>query len=178
MQFHFRFYSTFCLYIQIEANSQNYNLIRSLVLNEKNGVALSLLAKYKKPEDIKLIKSFFNKKGYQASFLSAVENFPDDSFYGFVLKYVNIQKKKNEYDSSPEWIYICKTLAMYPTLETSKLFEKMLEEKDEHTKDILSKSIYLAITKNPNPIFDNIKVKIKLNDDEIEEIKMLSELYN
>jgi len=54
----------------------------------------------------------------------------------------------------------------------------MLEEKDEHTKDILSKSIYLAITKNPNPIFDNIKVKIKLNDDEIEEIKMLSELYN
>jgi len=91
---------------EIEANSQNYNLIRSLVLNEKNGVALSLLAKYKKPEDIKLIKSFFNKKGYQASFLSAVENFPDDSFYGFVLKYVNIQKKKNEYDSSPEWIYM------------------------------------------------------------------------
>lgn len=163
---------------EIKTNTENYNLIKKLVQNEKNGIALSLLAEYKKPEDIKLITSFFNKKGYQSSFLSAVEKFPDNSFYNLVLKTINIQKNKNEYDSSVDWIYIFKALSKYTTQQTNNIFEMMLEEKDNHTKEILTKSIYLAITKNPNPIFEKIKEKIKLTDEEIEEIKMQIELYD
>ncbi|MGX7667611.1 hypothetical protein [Flavobacterium pedocola] len=163
---------------ELKTSPENYQTIKSLVIKEKSGVALSLLAAYQKPEDIKLIASFFNKKGYQSSFLSAVEKFPDVSFYNSVLKCVTIQKKKNIYDSTVAWIYICKALSKYPTQETTALFEKMMEEKDNYTKETLTKSIYLAITKNPNPIFDPIKAKINITDEELEEIKMLNELYN
>jgi hypothetical protein len=163
---------------EIKTNNENYNLIKKLVQHEKNGIALSLLAKYKKTEDIKLIASFFNKKGYQNSFLSAVEKFPDKSFYHLVLKNINIQKKKNEFDSSVEWSYIFRALSKYPSQQTNDIFEIMLQEKDKHIKKILEKSIYLAITKNPNPIFEKIKEKIYLTDEDIEEIKIDIEIYD
>ena len=97
-----------------------------MVLGEESGIALSLLAEYRKPEDIELISSFYHRKGYLDSFLQAVENFPDEKFYKYILEAVENEEKENKYYDNSNWDRILITLAKYPSLETKSIFEELL----------------------------------------------------
>lgn len=163
---------------EIETSPENYELIKKLVTNDKNGIALYLLAEYQKPEDIAIISSFNNKINYLDDFLKAIENFPNIAFYQYVLKAIEQEKKYDLFYSDSNWNRILITLAKYPTLQTKKIFEDLLKESNNERLSGMSKGILLAITKNPNPIFDSIKSQIPVSEDEMLEINNQIELYN
>ena len=163
---------------EIKTIPENYNQIKSLVVKEKSGIALNLLAQYKKQEDIQLITSFNNKKGYLDSFLEAVENFPDEKFYKYVLMAIENEKKEDAYYDNSNWDRILITLAKYPTLETKTIFEELLIKNSNEKYSSMSRGILLAITKNPNPIFEILKSKIEVREYEMEEINNRISIYN
>ncbi len=162
---------------EIEVNKENYNLIKSLVLKEEDGIALCLLAQYKKQNDIELISSFY-KKTYITSFLRAVENFPDEKFYKYVLDAVENEKKENKYYDNSNWDVILITLAKYPSLETKSIFKELLAKYSNEKYSSMSRGILLAITKNPNEIFEDLKSKIEVREYEMLEINNLISIYN
>jgi hypothetical protein len=163
---------------EIQTNEENYNLIKSLVLKEESGIALYLLAEYRKQEDIELISTFYNRKGYLDSFLKAVENFPDESFYKYILLAIENEKKENVYYENSNWDRILITLAKYPSIETKGIFEELLEKNSNEKYSSMSRGILLAITKNPNPIFESLKPKIEVREYEMEEINNQISFYN
>ena len=67
------------------ANLNTYLRIKELALN-KNKSAIIELAKYKKQEDIPLIIEFGENS------LMAISHFPDNAFWGFLLKFKNTNK--------------------------------------------------------------------------------------
>ena len=163
---------------EIETSPENYELIKKLVTNDKNGIALYLLAEYQKTEDIAIISSFNNKINYLDDFLKAIENFPNIAFYQYVLKAIEQEKKFDLFYSDSNWNRILITVAKYPTSQTKKIFEDLLKESNNERLSGMSKGILLAITKNPNPIFDSIKSQIPVREDEMLEINNQIELYN
>lgn len=146
-----------------------YNRIREIVIEEDNLKALVALAKYQNPNDIPIIKKFFNDEENQYWAIYAVREYPDSSFYQDLLS-VFEQDWSNKYYDYPRWRILYQTLAQYPTNKTMELFERTIKKGDRFRKQTLGKYLMIAITKYPNERYEQIKNEIKLDEIHMDEI--------
>lgn len=162
----------------IEITDGNYNFIKSLVINEKNGIALYQLAKYKKPDDLKIIASFYKRRDYLNCYLKAVEEFPDASFYPYLMKIVEQERMNHILYQESNWDVILFALAKYPIPQTTSLFQDLINEKSNEYNREICLGILQAIISNPNQIFDSIKSQIPASKDELFEIQNNIQMHN
>jgi len=149
----------------MEIKESYYPRLKEIYSSEKYPSILIALSKFNNPNDIELIIEWLNKKGVKAQSygLRAVTNYPDTAFFVY-LKQIYQQELKipHEYNNYLlEMLY--KSIVQYKTPESRELLEKAIEmEKDSNIK-VHSISIWLALEKYPDPIYDGIKETIHLN---------------
>ncbi|TPD65273.1 hypothetical protein [Flavobacterium microcysteis] len=143
----------------METNAQNYALLRTLVIEEKNNDALPKLAAYKKEEDLQLILDFHKTKTdtneyekLHAVYL-AIQEFPHPIFLSLLKE--EQSNAFDEKDYSEEWGLLYKLIAGYKNQEALQLlqlpFTKIV------SPDIRKHHLvfmYSAIMDFPNPLYD------------------------
>ncbi len=139
-----------------------YDRIREIARTEQSEIATLALAKYKKQQDIPLIKALFEKEPTEYYAAYAAREFPDQSFYPFLITMFRKEWAEELYDY-PKWRILYQALAQYPTSQTYELFEKTAICKDKFRYQTLGKYLLIAVTKYPNERFEPFKKKIKLD---------------
>lgn len=111
----------------LETNDQNYAVLRTLVVEENNSVALPKLAAYKKEEDLQLILDFYKVKTgvndnerLDAAYL-AIQEFPHPAFFSFLKE--EQSKTFNEEYFSNEWGSLYEAIARYKNQEAFELLQ-------------------------------------------------------
>jgi hypothetical protein len=140
-----------------------YDRVREIALSGKQPIAVLILAKYKNKQDVDLVKRSFEKDEFYA--VCAAREFPHPAFYPLLTKMFKKEWAKLEpYSEYGKWGVLCEALAKYPSAETRRLFEKITTFKGEYDYLQLKHSLLVAITKFPNPEFEPLKKKIKLDE--------------
>ena len=125
----------------IPQNEEFYSPIRKIVIENKSSTLLVTIAKYKKENDVELIKSF----GVEA--LPAIQEFPNK-------KFIEILERNIKYDDI-EYMF---ALAKFCTPETAKTVEKAIQLKIEDLKNedcenLCLSTIYNVIEMNNCELF-------------------------
>lgn len=121
------------------------------------------LAKFKKQEDIPLIKknfSEFTDNSYCNNYyFQAIEVFPDTAFFPLLTKYYNkvIQKKKQ--DGSDELKYYCRAVAQFRNQSSLDILTALTKKEtypDSWYFSYNQEHIFRAIHKYPSSRYDNL----------------------
>ncbi len=146
----------------IQPIPSNYNRIREIATAENNEYAAVALARYRRQSDISIImRLFVYGKPYFAA--RAVRHFPDSAFFSFLVRCFQQECDDSASMGEPfDELYLA--LANYPTSQTYHLFEQSLSRCNEYARRDREVYLLVAITKFPNPIFQPLRKKIKLND--------------
>jgi hypothetical protein len=129
------------IHFWIPQTEEFYNPIRKIVLDNKSSTLLVTISKYKKQNDIELIKSF----GIEA--FPAIQEFPDKQF-------IEILEENISFDDI-EYMF---ALAKFCTPETAKTVEKVIQLKIEDLKNedcenLCLSTIYNVIEMNNCELF-------------------------
>lgn len=106
---------------RIDPLKRYYVRIRQLAITEKNKAAVVALSKYKKQQDIPLIKELFNDPNSQELGFAAVTNFPDRSFYPFLERALKDEIKNNKGNE----------------MFIQRIYHAIIQYKDEQSKELL-----------------------------------------
>lgn len=154
----------------LKSNPKYYNRLREIAITEKNPIATLALARFKNQNDIEIIKSLFRNEDNEYYAAYSVREFSDNSFYPIIVNLFEKEWKKKLYDY-PLWRILYQALAKYPSKETYELFDRTTKTKDSFRYQTLGKYLKIAITKYPNPIFEPLKEKIRLDEFNANEMK-------
>lgn len=141
---------------------KHYRRVREIARQEKNLEAFIVLAKYQRQDDIPLLLGLFNNPDTEAHALQAVEAFPDEAFYPYLVKVFNREWKEELYDSW-KWRVLYLALAQYPKPETLKLFARTTKTTDKYRYQTLGTYLTVALTKYPHELFIPLKESIHLD---------------
>src|SRR6478609_581760 len=148
----------------LKPKPENYARIRQLASDERNESAVRALARYQRQEDKELIASFFKRETTEVAALYAVREFPDQSFYPLVTKVFEQEWRLTLYDYR-KWRLLYQVLAKYPQQPvTLALFDRTVKSGNGFRHETLGGYLLVAITKYPNPVFEPLKSKIVLKD--------------
>ncbi len=154
----------------LKPKAEYYSRIRQLVKEKRELDALVALAKYKKQEDKVLIASFLQEEESLYSALQAILEFPDDYFYDEVVQLFEEGWKANRISYSQLRLFY-QVLAKYPNEKTVDLFNLTFQIEEEYRREQFCKYLLLAILKYPHPLYEAVKVKIKLSEYSVNQIK-------
>lgn len=105
----------------IKPNSNFYPIIKrkAITPSERCGIQMGAtyaLSKFKKREDIELLKNNFKNCDKVCSdwVFKAIETFPDTAFYSVLTSYFENRIKKEKQSSSDDLKYFCRAIAQYP----------------------------------------------------------------
>jgi hypothetical protein len=140
-----------------------YPKIRELVIEEKNQSALVTLAKYRKEQDIEIIKNNRSENdkvesGYYHTYV-AISQFPRPEF--IPLLETNLNKTLDNTHFSNEWRELYKAIASYKNKKAVELL-KIPFSKVEHQniKKYHIRFVYGAIQEFQDPIYNELYWKI------------------
>jgi hypothetical protein len=138
---------------RIEPLTRYYIGVRRLATVEKNKEAVVALSKYRKKNDIPVIKAFLNDPGSQKFGFAAVKNFPDPSFYSYLEKALKDEIKNDKENDVQELYY---AIVQYKNKSSRELLKFALSEVKDmkyiHHSDYLSQ----ALREYPSPIYEGL----------------------
>lgn len=130
-----------------------YKGVRRLAIVEKNKAAVVALSKYRKKNDIPIIKEFLNDPASQKFGFAAVKNFPDPSFYPYLEKALKDEIKNDNENDVQELYY---AIVQYKNKASRELLKFALSEAKDmkyiHHSDYLSQ----ALREYPAPIYEGL----------------------
>lgn len=89
---------------------------------------------------------------------------PDKCFYDSLVVIFEREWDKSLYDYE-KWRLLYEALSKYPSEpKTILLFERTLQTKDAFRYQTLCTDLFIAASKHPNPAFEHLKKRIKLNE--------------
>ena len=153
----------------LKPKAKNYDRVREIAATENNSIAVVALARYKNPNDLIIISDYLEKKEAQHDAVYAVREFPDAKFYPKLVQIFEREWALKAYDY-PLWRITYQALAQYPTPQTLALFERTARTDDKFRYQTLGEYLIIALTRYPNPMFDKVKNKIKLDNFHLEEV--------
>jgi len=126
------------------------------------------LARFKKQEDIPLIKKnfseFTNNPFCNNNFFKAIEVFPDTVFFPILTKFfIEIIKKKKQHYSD-DLKYYCRAVVKYKTQSSLDILTALSKKEtypDSWHFSSNQEHIFRAIHKNPSSIFDSLYITLK-----------------
>lgn len=126
------------------------------------------LAKFKRQEDIPLIKNNFAKytDNYycNAYIFRSIIAFPDTAFFPLLTKYFETEIKKKKQDTSDDLKYYCLAVAMFKNTSSLEILTA-LTKKDTYPDSWYlpynKEYVFTAMHKYPSPIYDNLYKELK-----------------
>jgi hypothetical protein len=152
---------------EIQPKEKYYSIIKTAAQNKLSSCHdLSntySLAKFKKQEDIPLIKmnfsEFTDNQYCNNYYFQAVEVFPDSAFFPLLTKYFNEVIKKKKQDGSDVLKYYCRALAQYKNQSSLDILTNLTKKEtypDSWYFSYNQEHIFRAIHKYPSPLFDSL----------------------
>ena len=156
----------------IEPKEKYYSIIKNFAQKEINNCHdLSntyALAKFKKQEDIPLIKKNFSEYTDNSScnnyYFQAIEVFPDTTFFPLLIKYFNEVIKKKKQFSSTDLKYYCRAVAQYQNQKSLDILIALTRKETYPDSWYLphnQKYVFRAIHKYKSPIYDSLYNKLR-----------------
>jgi hypothetical protein len=162
----------------IEPQEKYYPIVKQLaqkrLINCHDLINTYSLAKYKKPEDIDLIKKNFNKYSDNPycnnNLFKTFEVFPDTTFFPMLTKYFNevIKKQKQQYGDDLK--YYCRALVQYKTKSSLELLIALTKKETYPDNSYLrhnQENVFKAIHKHKAAIYDSLYNALKPQMNEI-----------
>lgn len=147
-----------------------YSRVREIALHEKTPVAIWALARYKKANDVGIIKNAFNDSQAEDYAIRSATLMADSSFHPILTKIFEREWKQKLYDYQ-KWEILYQALAQYPKQpQTLAFFNRTVQTKDKFRRKTLGADLLIAITKYPDPAFESFKKQIKLGKYDMEEV--------
>lgn len=137
-------------------------LIKSTDCHDLN--LTTALAKYKKREDLKIIKSNFSNfsdNQYCNSYIfKAIEIFPDTSLFPLLSKYFETEIKKKKQETYDDLKYYCRAVSIYRNKNSLNILTKLTKDNtypDNWYLPYNKKYVLSAIQKYNSPIYNNLQ---------------------
>lgn len=131
------------------------------------------LAKFKKQEDIPLIKKNFNEYTDNPycnnNYFKAIEVFPDTAFFPLLTKYFDKVIKKQKQQTSDDLKYYCRAVAQYKTQKSLDILIALARKEtypDSWYFSYNQENVFRAIHKYKSPIYDSLYNALKPKMDE------------
>jgi hypothetical protein len=141
------------LLITMKPLKEYYIPVRRLVTEEYNKTAIVALSKYRKQQDIFLIKELLNDANSQELGFGAVTNFPDRSFYPFLEKALK-DKIENSRDDGLQELYYA--IVQYKDEASRQLLKYALSEAKDMQYIYHSDCLSQALREYPAKIYEGI----------------------
>lgn len=149
-----------------------YNRIKELAA-KGNQYSIIALSKYQKESDIDLInKLLLNKDSKtQKKGLLALKNFPNNSSFKIIKKIHSeeIIRQKKAYYSILNELY--ESIVSYKDKKSRNLLEKTITKSNPSLRKKHFECIWLALKKNPNPIYNGIIKQLNYTKKEIKNLE-------
>ncbi len=161
------------LLLKLPPKVEYYNRIKEILLDGDEDFALPLLAKYRKKVDKKLIVEKLTSTNREDWYygLMAVRNYPDPDFFPYLVKLHNYEMTDEKGLTIPSIRILYQAIVQYKNLQSYNLIKQILSEKDRTDLSCHYESIYLALNKFPNKIYNGLKEQIKLTDLQLHDIE-------
>jgi len=169
---HIRMERKYRLLAEVRFPESYHARIKEIALEEGRPEAALALARYRDPNDIDTIKRFFSDEKNEYYAIYAVREFPDKAFYSN-LTTIFEREWAEKYYNYPKWRILYQALAQYPSQNTDDLFERVTKSSDNFRYQTFGNDLWIAITKYPNPLFEPLKQKIKLDEGGVWDVKEL-----
>lgn len=140
-----------------------YERIKEIATTENSPIAVLAIARYKNKSDIDIIKKLFENEKMEYYAIYSAREFPDSSFYSYLINIFDKEWKDKLYDY-PKWRILYQALAKYPSNHTYQLFERTTQTKDDFRYQTLCTYLLIAITKYPDSLYESLKGMIKLDE--------------
>lgn len=126
------------------------------------------LSKFKKQEDIPLIKKNFSEytdnPNCNTYIFQSIIAFPDTAFFPLLTKYFETEIKKNKQDSYNDLKYYCLAVAMFKNTRSLEILTALTKKETypdswylPHNKEY----VFTAMHKYHSPIYDNLYKELK-----------------
>ncbi len=146
----------------LEPDSSHYKLIREMAYSKSEPYAVIKLAKYKIEKDKQIIIEWLEDEENKYYGIWAVREFPDSTFYPYLLKIFE-KEWQDRYYSYSTWRILYQALAQYPNEpETIRLFDKTISAGNKFRRETLSRYLLIAAIKYPNSKYEKYKNKINV----------------
>jgi hypothetical protein len=161
----------------IEPQEKYYSIIKQTTQKKINSCQdLSntySLAKFKKQEDIPLIKKNFSEYTDNPycnnNYFKAIEVFPDTAFFPLLTKYFDKVIKKQKQQTSDDLKYYCRAVAQYKTQRSLDILIALTRKEiypDSWYYSYNQENVFRAIHKYKSPIYDSLYNALKPKMDE------------
>jgi len=146
-----------------EPTENLYPKIRELVIKEKNQSALVTLAKYRKEQDIEIIKNFRDETdkdegGFYFTYV-AMQQFPRNEYIPLLES--NLKKTLDNTHFSTEWRELYKAIASFKNKKAFELLSiPFTEVQHQNIKKYHIEFVFNAILEFQDPIFDDLLWRI------------------
>ncbi len=143
-----------------------YDRVREIVEVENNSSGLIALSKFRNEHD----KEFFierlqsNIADIQYYGLWSVRNFPDSSFFPYIVKIHEREIKKPTGFNYPMLRMLYQAIVQYKDKSSRELIELTFDKAKGSTLDYHSEYIWLALEKYPDTIYVGLQDKVKLSE--------------
>lgn len=142
-----------------------YNIVRTLVTENKDPSAIVTLAKYQRKQDIPLILNSKYEDGYYFTF-QAIKEFPDPAFLPFLEK--NMVETFDDTHYSNEWATMYAAIANYKNREALDMLKRpFTETKVADIRSYHINFIFSALQESKNPLFDSLLWNLWENEGKI-----------
>ena len=161
----------------IDPKEKYYPIIKSIAQKElascHNLSNTYSLAKFKKQEDIPLIKKNFSEYTDNSycnnNYFKAIEVFPDTAFFPLLTKYFDKVIKKQKQQSYSDLKYYCRAVAQYKSQNSLDILVSITKKEtypdSRHLLDN-QENVFRAIHKYKSPVYDSLynALKPKMSD--------------
>lgn len=146
-------------------DTSQYTTIRNLSVSKEVPGAVIALAKFRKPQDIQVVSSYFSDSRLGRLALIATEEFPAEQLFDKVVEVRN-KLVSSDFPSLDLCIPLYEAMVQYKTDETRSLLKESLSKTTGFAQSIQKIAIYVALTKYPGTYFQGVKALITLSPDE------------
>lgn len=155
----------------IEPQEKYYAIIKEKCKIKTNrcGEQLSAcyaLSKFRKKEDLALLKETFNKLENPCEdwVFKSIEENPQEIYFPILKKYYDTVIKKGKQFSSDDLKYFCRAVAVYKNEESLSLLMAILDKSNQSVNDYFKynqDNVFRAIHKYKSPVYQKVYTQLK-----------------
>jgi hypothetical protein len=142
---------------KLEIIEENHEILIKISKEKKFPESIIQLAKFQNDDDIEIIINYLTDDKNNVYGVKAIQSFPNNAFLPYLIKIFK-NDWKERYFNFPKWRTLYQTLVFYPDApEIHEAFKKTISTRNKKKREYLSKYLYMALIKYPNPKFEIYK---------------------
>ncbi|HMH23672.1 MAG TPA: hypothetical protein VK563_17920 [Puia sp.] len=141
-----------------------YNRIREIATVENNNSAVVALSKYRKAQDLTLIEDLLKNPDRNVQYLGllAARNYPDPALFPYIRQIHQIEIHRDGGFDYVQIRMLYQAIVQYKDSASRQLLLETLKKAKSRTLEYHSEDIWGALTRWPDPIYDNILSRLKI----------------